>query len=105
MSATSAPLFADSILYVDDSNGLLAKVDAATGAVTDIGTTTYNQNPLVLTDIAMNSSGALYGISFTDLYSISTSTAALTHIGSFASTNSAMNGLVFNSTGTLYAAS
>ena len=105
LAATSAPLFADSILYVDDSNGLLAQVDADTGAVTDIGTTTYDHSAIVLTDIAMNSSGALYGISFTNLYSVNTSNADLTRIGSFASTDSAMNGLVFNSTGTLYAAS
>ncbi|HTV49434.1 MAG TPA: PEP-CTERM sorting domain-containing protein [Phycisphaerae bacterium] len=105
VAAAARPLFADSTLYVCDSNGELATVNADTGAVTDIGVTKLGNSTVVLTDIAMNSSGALYGITDTNLYTVSTSTAALTHIGSFGSGIDSLNALVFSSTGTLYSAS
>ena len=76
VTAGASSAFADSILYVDDSSGGLAKVDAATGSTTFIG-----NMGVVMTDIAMNSNGAMYGISFSNLYSINIITAATTNIG------------------------
>jgi len=99
VAAGASSAFADSILYVDDSNGGLAKVDADTGSTTFIG-----NMGVVMTDIAMNSNGAMYGISFSNLYSINIITAATTNIGSFGSGINDLNALVFGSNGTLYSA-
>jgi hypothetical protein len=81
---------------VDDSAGLLGKVDVATGAVTVVGNTGH-----VMTDIAFDPNGHLYGITFGALYSIDPITAASTFIGSL---GASLNSLVFSSNGTLYAA-
>lgn len=94
-----SPLFADSIIYLDDSSGALAKVDADTGAATLIG-----NSSVVLTDIAMNSLGDMYGISFTNLYLVNTISAQTTNLGSFGSGINDLNALTFSSNGTLYAA-
>lgn len=93
----AAPAFAAPILWVSDSNGNIAKVDVATG----LGTTIAYTGP-VLTDIAFNSAGDLFGISFTTLYKIDKDTGARTTVGALG--GSAFNALVFGSTGTLYAA-
>ncbi len=84
------------ILYVDDSNGNIARVDVATGDVSIIG------NPgLGFTDIAFDPNGVLYGITFTGLYRIDRTTAAATFIGAL---GQSLNSLVFSAAGTLYSA-
>lgn len=88
---------ADPILWVNDSNGGLGRVDVSDGSVDLIGNT-----GVVLTDIAFAPNGDLYGISFTDLYRIDTTTAAATHIGSTGISDG--NALVFGHDGTLYGA-
>ena len=92
-----SPAIAAPILWVSDSNGNIAKVDVATG----LGTTIAYSGP-VLTDIAFNGTGDLFGISFTTLYKINKDTGARTTVGALG--GSAFNALVFSSTGTLYAA-
>lgn len=67
-----------------------------TGTVITIGST-----GLVLTDIAVDSSGALYGVSFSALYSIDPATGAATFVGNIG--NAFVNGLVFGPDGVLYA--
>lgn len=93
---TTAALAAP-VMYVHDSVGKLAKVDVANGAVTTVG-----NMPQVMTDIAFDPSGNLFGITFTGLYSINASTAATTFIGNHGVSGG--NALVFGADGTLYAA-
>ena len=85
-------------LWVGDSSGQLGTVDVSTGAVTVIG-----GMGATMTDIAFDQSGNLYGITFNSLYSINTSTGAATFIGSH-SLGGSKNSLVFDASGTLYAA-
>lgn len=85
------------VMHVHDSQGNLATVDVATGAVSVIG-----NMGVVMTDIAFNSSGNLYGISFTGLYSINAGTGTASFIGNHGVSGG--NALVFSSSGTLYAA-
>jgi hypothetical protein len=84
------------ILWVDDSNGEIGKVDVATGNVTLVGNA-----GVVLTDIGFDPQGNLFGVSFTTFYSINESTGLATAIGSLGTSDS--NALVFSSTGTAYA--
>ena len=93
-TASAAP-----ILWVADSSGGLGKVDVATGNVDLVG----NMGS-VMTDIAFDSSGNLFGITFGSLFSINTDTAASTLIGSHTISGGNKNSLVFGSDGTLYAA-
>ena len=85
------------IMYVDDSSGRLASVDVATGNVNLIGTM-----DVVMTDIAFDPTGALFGVSFVNLYSINPNTSGVTLIGRHSVP--AANALVFGEDGTLYAA-
>ena len=85
------------VVYIDDSAGLLGKVDVQTGATTIIGAT-----GVALTDIAFDASGNLFGVSFTDFYKINPLTAATTLVGSLGVNDA--NSLVFGSDGTLYSA-
>lgn len=90
-------------IWIDDSLGNLGTVDVATGTANLIG-----NMGTVMTDIAFDPTGKLYGISSSSLYSIDTTTAAATLIGgSFSAWSSygTLNSLVFDSTGTLWAAS
>ena len=84
-------------LWIHDSSGTLGTYDIATDTVNVIG----DMN-VTMTDIAFNSSGQLYGISFTDLYSINTTDAIATYIGGHGVSGG--NALVFGSDGNLYAA-
>jgi hypothetical protein len=86
---------ADPILWVDDANGIIGKVDAPTGAVTIVG-----NSGVILTDIAFDPTGNLYGISFTDLYRINTATGAATLIAPHGVPGG--NALVFRKDGTLF---
>ena len=95
-------------LWVDDASGEIGKVDVGTGAVTLVGNSGH-----ILTDIAFDTSGNLFGIDQTNLYRINAATGAATVIGAL---NPAIptvpsnigqipaNSLVFSSSGTLYTA-
>lgn len=91
-SAAAAP-----ILWVGDSDGTLGKVDVATGTATVVG-----QMGAVMTDIAFDPSGNLWGITFGQLYRINAGTAQITLIGNMG--GGSKNALVFGADGTLYAA-
>src|SRR5262245_12438887 len=97
ISIAVAPATAGPIMYVDDANGVLGTVDVATGTVSVIGSTGQ-----ILTDIAFDPTGHLYGITFSQLFSINAATGAATLIGNL--NLSGANALVFGSNGTLYAA-
>ncbi len=84
------------VLWVGDSSGKLGTVDVATGTVNVVG-----NMGAVMTDIAFDSSGNLWGITFGSLYSIDKATAASTYVGKL---GTSLNSLVFGAGGTLYAA-
>ena len=86
-------------LWIDDSDGNIGTVDVATGTTTVIGNA-----GVVLTDIAFDPLGNLFGVSFTNFYSISKATGAATSIGALGAGIHAANALVFRSDGTLYLA-
>jgi hypothetical protein len=91
-TANAAP-----IMHVHDSSGTLGTVDVATGTVNVIG-----NMGVVMTDIAFDPLGNLYGLSFGSFYSINPTTAAATFIGNHGINTG--NALVFGTDGTLYAA-
>jgi hypothetical protein len=86
-------------LWLSTGNNELATVDVATGSTSVVGTTST-----FMTDIAFNTVGDLYGISFSNLYSIDKTNANTTLIGSLGSFNGTANALVFGADGTLYMA-
>ncbi len=86
-------------LWVSTGSAGLATVDVATGATTFVGGTGFS-----LTDIAFSPSGDLYGISFTNLYKVNSSTGATSLVGSLGSVSGNANALVFGADGTLYMA-
>jgi len=86
------------VLWVGDRSGQLGTVDVATGTVDVIGRMSQT-----MTDIAFDSSGNLWGISFGSLFRIDKTTATSTFVGDFGG-QTLLNSLVFNSNGTLYAA-
>lgn len=86
-------------LWVSTGGAGLATVDVATGTTSFIGNTST-----ALTDIAFSPSGDLYGISFSSLYKVNSSTGATTLVGSLGSVVGTANALVFGSDGTLYMA-
>lgn len=99
---------ADVNLWVDDANGEIGKVDVTTGAVTLVG-----NSGRILTDIAFDPNGNLFGIDQTNLYRINTTNGAATVVAALnpaiptVSSNIGLipaNSLVFGSTGTLYTA-
>jgi len=97
LAGGTASVVAAPIMHVHDSAGNLGTVDVATGNASVIG-----NMGVVMTDIAFDPSGALYGMSFTGLYSINATTAAATFIGNHGISSG--NALVFAADGTLYGA-
>lgn len=87
------------ILWVSTGGAQLATVDVANGATTIVGGT----GP-ALTDIAFGPTGDLFGISFSDLYGVNSTTGATTLVGSLGAVSGTANALVFSSNGTLYMA-
>ena len=85
------------IMHLHDSSGNLGTVDVDTGDISLIG----NMGS-VMTDIAFDTSGNLWGITFTGLYSINASNASTSFVGNHGISGG--NALVFGSDGTLYAA-
>ncbi len=84
------PVYADVVLYINDDSGNIGQVDITTASVVAGSVHNTGQG---LTDIAFNSTGTLFGTTFTDLYSINPNTGAAAHIGSYGSV-SGMNALV-----------
>ncbi|MFV0475241.1 MAG: VPLPA-CTERM sorting domain-containing protein [Pikeienuella sp.] len=84
-------------MYVSDSDGGIGTIDTVTGLATYIGVT-----GTVLTDIAFDTTGNLFGVDFTSFYSVDTTTGRATRIGDHGVTGA--NALVFGDDGTLYAA-
>jgi len=72
----SSPVF-----YVVDDQGGLGTVDIATSEVRVIGTTQNGTEPIIMTDIAFDENGNLYGISGDKLHRIDKATAAVTPVG------------------------
>ncbi len=90
MGATTGAHAADPQVWVSDAKGNIGLVDVVTGGVTNLHNTGH-----VLTDIGFVG-GTLYGATFTDLYSVSTTTGAATHVGAFPGGGGGMNALVGN---------
>lgn len=86
-----------STMYVHDSTGNLGTVDTTSGEVSLIG-----NMGAVMTDIAFDTSGELFGITISDLYNIDPATATSSFIGSHSVPGG--NALVFDTNGTLYSA-
>ena len=86
-------------IWVADNAGVLGYVNVSTGEQTVVG-----EMGTVMTDIAFDSAGNLYGITFGDLYSIDRVTAVPTLIGTHNDGTGAKNSLVFDVDNTLYAA-
>jgi hypothetical protein len=95
LSYTSA--HAGPMLYVHDEYGTLATVNASTGKVSMIGSM-----GVVMTDIASDRDGNLFGISYNDLYQIDRRTAAVTRVGRHDIPGA--NALLFSPEGSLHAA-
>src|SRR5690348_7396360 len=66
------------ILWIDDTAGNIGQVDIATHAVVAGSVHSTGQ---ILTDIGFGTNGTLYGTTFTNLFSINTTTGAATAIG------------------------
>lgn len=95
--STTAMALPTSPLWIHDSSGNLGTYDIATDTVNVIGNMSS-----VMTDIAFDPSGNLFGITFTGLYSIDPTNANSTFLGSHGISGG--NALVFGSDGTLYGA-
>lgn len=90
-NATTGP-----IVYVCDSNGVLWTVNLSTNTIHRIGST-----ETVLTDLAFDPKNhVLYGISFTEFYSVNTTTGIATPINQLGITDA--NALVFDLNGKGY---
>jgi hypothetical protein len=86
------------VLWIDDSTGAIGTVNPANGAVTVIGASGQT-----LTDIAFSTSGRLYGVTASALYSINPLTGAATFIGNLDAGNDGIDSLAW-ADGALYAA-
>lgn len=96
--ALSASAVASPILWIDDEQGGIGKVDVQTGAVTYVGNA-----GVALTDIAFDRGGTLWGIGFNNLFKVNTATGVATLVGPTGIPQG--NALVFSTTGVLYASS
>ena len=90
---------ADKNVWIADNTGTLGYVNVDTGEVTVVGAM-----GVTMTDIAFDPEGNLYGITFSDFYSIDKETGEATLIGPHNNDSGAKNALVFDTDGTLYAA-
>jgi hypothetical protein len=82
-------------IFSGDSGGRLYSIESTTGTSTLIGAM-----GTTMTDLALSTSGQLYGITFSNLYSINSSTGASTLIGAHGVGGG--NALAFNSSDVLY---
>lgn len=99
--ALGMPARADTTLYISNESGDIGQVDINTQSV--VAGSVHNTGQ-TLTDIGFNSSGTLYGTTFTNLYSIDPSTGAASDLGAYG-TESGMNALVGSGGTNLYGAS
>jgi len=88
--------YADSNIWIDDWYGQIGIVDVVTGSATVIG-----NSGVILTDIAFDPNGNLFGVTFDALYSINKANGKATLIGSLGVSD--INSLVFSPNGVLYA--
>ncbi|MBW8846277.1 MAG: PEP-CTERM sorting domain-containing protein [Burkholderiales bacterium] len=95
--ALGANALAAPILWIGDIDGQLGTVDVATGNAAVIGSMGH-----VMTDIAFDPLGNLWGTDGSRLYQINATTAASTLVGSIGPRF--LNSLVFAGNGALYAA-
>jgi hypothetical protein len=93
------PATADAVLWIDDTSGNIGTVDLTTSTTTVVG-----PSGQILTDIGFNSSGALFGTTFGNFYSVSQTTGHATQIGGAYSGTGGMNALVGNGSNLLGAA-
>jgi hypothetical protein len=85
------------------SVGTLKRCNLWDGTVTDVATFLDGVTNVVILDLAVHpTTGVMYGVSDSAVYTINKTTAALTKI---ADTTASLNSLAFNASGTLYAAS
>jgi hypothetical protein len=94
-SGAFAPAQAVSFLNTFSSPGTIGEINSATGVFTPVIT----NGPNSLADIALSSSGELFGTTFTDLYKFDTVAKTSSRVGA---TNAIINGLGFASNGNLY---
>ncbi len=94
---TAAMALDTSSLWIHDSSGNLGTYNIDADTVTVIG-----NMGAVMTDIAFDPYGNLFGITFTGLYSIDSTNANATYIGNHSISGG--NALVFGPDGTLYGA-
>ncbi len=94
-SGAFAPAQAVSFLNTFSSPGTIGEINSATGVFTPVIT----NGPSSLTDIALSSSGELFGTTFSELYKFNTSTQTSTLVGA---TGATINGLGFAANGNLY---
>ncbi len=99
-AASAAASSSGPLVYLCDDAGRLGTLNLKTKAVHVIGNI-----GVVLTDIAFAPNGALYGVSYTDFYKVSTKTGKATRIGSLGGGGGSMNALTFDKTGRAVAAS
>lgn len=85
-------------IWLTDDAQRIGKVDVATGAVSGIVTTGQT-----FTDIAFDPAGTLWGITFTQLFTINPSTGASVLVGGLNAPEN-LNSLTFGLDGTLWAA-
>ena len=85
------------LMHVVDAYGNLATVDVLSGEVNVIGNT-----GAILTDIAFNPDGDLYGLSWTNFYEIDLDSGVATNLGAHGIWSA--NALVFSPDGIAYAA-
>ena len=90
---------AHAISIIGDNLGNTYTVDTSTRVASLIGTSGVG----ALTDVAVDSSGDLWGISFSTLYTINSSNGSATAVGALSGFG--FNALVFDSAGTLFSAS
>jgi len=84
-------------ITVGTSNGGIYDVDTTSGAATFVATS------VVMTDLARDANGDLWGVTFDNLYHFDTSTKTFTDVGALNAPY--MNALTFGSDGTLYGSS
>ena len=97
LGLASVPVHAGPVMFVHDQDARLGLVDVATGNVRIIGSM-----PVLITDIAIDASGRLFGIGFNGFYEIDPLTAAVTFIGNHGIEYA--NALTVGPDGMLYAA-
>lgn len=104
VAGTTSAVAATPSVWVSDSTGHLATVHTSTGGVHDVGQIAVGGTPVVMTDIAISSTGVMYGVGGTatsSLYQINPLTASATFIGGLGTW---VNSLVSGLNGKLYAA-